>query len=70
MATAHIWPKHVADVYNTYKNTVQLLRGEICVCTNTTEYTFFNFYFYRCTVHLEDSLTITPTNAPVYHLLI
>ena len=27
-------------------------------------------YFYRCTVHLEDSLIITPTNALVYHLLI
>ena len=27
-------------------------------------------FFYRCTVHLEDSLIITPTNAPVYNLLI
>ena len=27
-------------------------------------------YFYRCTVHLEDSLSITPTNALVYHALI
>ena len=27
-------------------------------------------YFYRCTVHFEDSLNITPTNALLYHLLI
>ena len=27
-------------------------------------------YFYRCTVHFEDSLSITPTNAVLYHLLI
>jgi hypothetical protein len=27
-----MWSKHVGAVYNKSKNTVQLVRGEICVC--------------------------------------
>ena len=48
--------------------------SSVSIATSIGMGTFFSErllnYFYRCTVHLEDSLSITPTNALVYHVLI
>ena len=38
--------------------------------TATEDFDVHISYFYRCTVHLEDSLIITPTNALVSYFLV
>ena len=51
----------------TFRNTLFHLHRQVGVKNDKVENLF---YFYRCTVHLEDSLIITPTNVLVLLLLL